>query len=100
MDIQPVKQSVKRWPVHAAPSKAAQTASVDSIPSSTSPIRGARVPLGVLWLFVPTVLLLLGSAYWLSTLWAHALIQREAGATGGLVQAELQRVPFVRVPAA
>ena len=97
MDIQPVKQSVKRWPVHAAPSKAAQTVSVDSIPSSTSPIRGGRVPLGALWLFVPTVLLLLGPAYWLSTLWAHALIQREAEATAAIVQPELQRVPFARI---
>jgi signal transduction histidine kinase/ActR/RegA family two-component response regulator len=97
MDTQPAEQSVKRWPVRAAPPKAAQTASVDPTPSSVSPIRGARVPWGVLWLFVPTVLLLLGSAYWLSTLWAHALIQREAEATAAIVQPELQRVPFARV---
>ena len=87
MDIQPAEQSVKRWPVRAALPKAG-TAGVDPMPSSTSPIRGARAPLGVLWLFVPTVLLLLGSAYWLSTLWAHALIQGEAEATAAIVEGQ------------
>jgi len=79
MDIQPAKQSVKRWPVRAAPPKA-ESAGVDPMPPSAGPIRGARAPFCVLWLFVPTVLLLLGSAYWLSILWAHALIQAEATA--------------------
>jgi len=51
----------------------------------------------VFWLFVPAVLLLLGSAYWLSTLWAHALTQREAEATAAIVQPELPRVPFARI---
>jgi hypothetical protein len=58
---------------------------------------GIRASLGVLWLFAPTVLLLLGSAYWLSTLWAHALIQRKAEATAAIAQPELQRVPFARI---
>lgn len=97
MDTQPAEQSVKRWPVRVAPPKAIQTASVDPMPSSASPIRRARVPLGILWLFVPTVLLLLGSAYCLSTLWAHALIQREAEATAAIVQPALERVPFARI---
>jgi signal transduction histidine kinase/ActR/RegA family two-component response regulator len=44
--------------------------------------------LGVLWLFVPTVLLLLGSAYWLSTLWAHALLQPEAETTAAIVEGQ------------
>src|SRR6266851_10117907 len=96
MDIQPAKQSVKRWPVRAAPPKA-ESAGVDPMPPNAGPIRGARAPFCVLWLFVPTVLLLLGSAYWLSTLWAHALIQREAEATATIVQPELQRVPFARI---
>lgn len=97
MDTQPAQQSPKRWPVHAAPPKATQTASADPMPSSASPILRARAPLGVLWLFVPTVLLLVGSAYWLSTLWAHTLIQREAEAAAAIVQLELQRVPFARI---
>ena len=87
MDIQPTEQSVKRWPVRAAPPKA-EIAGVDPVPTSASPIRGARPPFGVLSLFVPAVLLFLGSAYWLSILWAHALIQREGETTAAIVEGQ------------
>jgi len=87
MDIQPMEQSVKRWPVRAAPPKV-ETAGVDPVPTSVGPIRGARPPFGVLWLFVPAVLLFLGSAYWLSILWAHALIQREGETTAAIVEGQ------------
>ena len=97
MDTQPAPQFVKQWPVRAVSPKAAQTASADPMPSSPSPIRGARVPVGVLCLLLPTLLLLLGAAYWLSALWTHDLIQREAEATAAIVQLELQRIPLARV---
>src|ERR1700704_6723282 len=97
MDTQPAEQSGKRWPVRVVAPQAAQTASADPILSSASLIRGARVPVGVLWLLLPTVLLVLGSAYWVSALWAHALIQREAEVTAAIVQPELQRVPLARI---
>jgi len=87
MDIQPMERSVKRWPVRAAPPKV-ETAGVDPVPTSVGPIRGARPPFGVLWLFVPAVLLFLGSAYWLSILWAHALIQREGETTAAIVEGQ------------
>ena len=97
MDTQPAHHFVKQWPVRAVSPKAAQTASADPMPSSPSPIRGARVPVGVLCLLLPTLLLLLGAAYWLSALWTHDLIQREAEATAAIVQLELQRIPLARI---
>src|SRR5437899_883804 len=87
MDIQPMEQSVKRWPVRAAPPKI-ETAGRRSRADEISPIRGARPPFGVLSLFVPAVLLFLGSAYWLSILWAHALIQREGETTAAIVEGQ------------
>jgi signal transduction histidine kinase len=97
MDTQPGEQFARRWPAHAVQPKASQSASTDPVPWRASPIRSARVPVGILWLLLPTLLLLLGSAYLLSALWAHALIQHEAEATAAMVQPELQQVPLARI---
>jgi len=55
------------------------------------------VPTTVLRLLLPIALLLLGSAYWLATIWAQALIQREAEVTAATIQPDLQRVPLGRI---
>ena len=64
---------------------------------SDAVFRGGRVFAGLLWLLLPTVLVILGSAYSLSALWAHTLIKREAQVIAVAVRPELQQTFLPRI---
>lgn len=96
METQPKDESLKQWPVRTVPHKVAQTAGVDPPMPSVVTIRDGRVLAAIRWL-LPTLLLTLASAYGLSALWAHALIQSEAEVIAAAVRPELQRIPFSRI---
>ena len=98
MASQTANKSAKKWPVRPGPPPKAPTAGAEAPAApETAAIRGPRIPSSVLRLLLPIALLLLGSAYWLATMWAQALIQREAEVTAATVQAELQRVQLSRI---
>lgn len=97
MATQPAGKSAKKWPVNSGPPKAASTGADAPTATETGTVRGPRVPTSVLRLLLPIALLLLGSAYWLATMWAQALIQREAEVTAATIQPDLQRVPLARI---
>src|SRR5262245_55191207 len=91
-------KSAKKWPVRPGPPPKAPTGGNDSPKApETGTIRGPRIPTSVLRLLLPLALLLLGSAYWLATMWAQALIQREAEVTAATVHADLQRASLPRI---
>ena len=98
MSNQPANKSAKKWPVRPGPQPKAASAGADTPAApETGAIRGPRVPTSVLRLILPIALLLLGSAYWLATMWAQALIQREAEVTAATVQADLHRASLPRI---
>src|SRR5499426_2639410 len=98
MGTQPGGKSAKKWPVRPGPPPKIAGPGGD-VPTAAQAItvRGPRVPTTVLRLLLPIALLLLGSAYWLATIWAEALIQREAEVTAATVQPDLQRFPLARI---
>src|SRR5215813_2878400 len=98
MGTQPGVKSAKKWPVRPGPPPRVTSLGGD-VPTAAHAItiRGPRVPTTVLRLLLPIALLLLGSAYWLATIWAQALIQREAEVTAATIQPDLQRVPLGRI---
>ena len=83
--------SVQGGPVDTHP----RTQSAKQI--SLTPLRYPRVWLGALWLLVPALALLAGSAYWVSLLWAQTLLRHEAITTAALIQPELARAQVPRI---
>jgi signal transduction histidine kinase/ActR/RegA family two-component response regulator len=96
METQPKVESLKQWPVRAVPPKVAQAAGADPPMPGVTAIQGGSVLAGIRWL-LPTLFLTLASAYGLSALWAHTLIQSEAEVIAAVVRPELQRIPFSRI---
>ncbi|MBF8257310.1 MAG: hypothetical protein HW375_2217, partial [Anaerolineales bacterium] len=96
METPPKIESLKQWPVRTVPPKVAQAAGAHPPMPGVAAIRGGSVLPAIRWL-LPTLLLTLASAYGLSALWAHAVIQSEAEVIAAVVRPELQRIPFSRI---